>query len=139
MKTVLFLLLSACLCFGADKKAGTNPTTLITRLRDDVKQAMTGPEVKDKDKQKLTKAIAKLDKNLDARAQGKPLNNGDIHKALDDIGSVSKSFREEDKNTVYEDMRNIRDKNLDKVKEKKIPQQRRTTISGPRIPNPRRY
>ena len=106
---------------------------------------MGNVEMQDKDRKKLTKAIEKLDKNLDARAQGKALNAGDIRKALDEIGSVSKSFKEEDKNTVYEDMRNIRDQRLDqdkKTAQKKLPSQKRDTLGMPRYPasrNPRRY
>ena len=150
MKNILIILCSLSLCFGAapQKKSGSgggNPTTLLTRLRDDTKRAMGNIEMQDKDRKKLTKAIEKLDKNLDARAQGKALNAGDIRKALDEIGSVSKSFKEDDKNTVYEDMRNIRDQRLDqdkKTAQKRLPSQKRDTLGMPRYPasrNPRRY
>ena len=136
MRTIAFILLAAGLCLGARNST----VDLLTRLRDDTKRAAAIPEIKEKDRKTIDKAIQKLDKNIDAAAQGKATNSGDIRKALDEIGKVGKTaFKEEDRKAVYDDMAAVRDKKLDKEKASKQPKNmpRQRTSPFPN-PNPRR-
>jgi hypothetical protein len=135
------ILLTAGICLGAPKKGST--ADLLSKLRDDTKRAAAIPELKDKDKKTVDKAVAKLDKEIDAASQGKKTNPSDIRKALDDIGKVAKSsFKEDDRRSVYDDMAAIRDKKLDQEKPvKKNPNQnsRNSPFPNPNSRNPNRY
>ena len=135
MKTIAFILLTAGLCLGAKNTSAD----LLTRLRDDAKRAASVPEIKDKDRKTIDKAIQKLDKNIDAASQGKATNAGDIRKALGDIGKVAKqSFNEEDRKVVYSDMAAIRDRKLDKEKATKQPRNNMPRQRTSPFPNARR-
>jgi hypothetical protein len=136
MRTLGILLAVAGLCFGAPKKGSTSD--LLTKLRDDTKRAAAIPEIKDKDRKTIDKAVAKLDKQIDAAEQGKKVSAGDVRKSMDDIGKVAKTtFKEDDRKVVYDDMAAIRDKKIDQDKPVKNPNnQRRNTNTNP-FPNPR--
>jgi|GEM_PF-3768668 len=106
------------------KSAGGNPANLLMQLQNSVRTAMYNTELKEKDKKKVEKALDRLQKQIDARSQGKRLDPGEIRKAVDDIASVTKQFREEDQRAIVAAINEIRDRKLDAEKERQPKNQR---------------
>lgn len=136
---------AACLCGAAEtkKKSGGSNQSVLTDLRAEIRAVMDDAGLGDKEKKKLAKAGERLSKQIEAAAEGKKIDRGEINKALEDTSDAIRKLPEDRRRAVQLAMARVRDRKLDvEPQQKRAPARQRDPLGYPpgrRVPNPRRW